>query len=186
MFIAEMYSYGKDKNCVGVDGIVDCIVLYDDRLFAIHIPCTTKSVKTGWEAFANYFAAKNPTYTKGARLYAVVNGGSRPDAEAEVRQYAALLNAKMTFIRLTADTKAAAAVLCQRSPHTGGVDLMYRKTADAGWVAGTGKARAGFYSTDIGDHRYGVSSTDGWQPIASPVIAKTRSLNSSTFSCSIM
>jgi hypothetical protein len=187
MYIAEMYSYGQDPNCVGVDGIVDCMgvfALYNDNLFAIHIP-SMGSLVTGWQTFENYFKLKNPGYTGGAKLYVVVNGTGRPKAEEEVLQYAPSLNAKTTFYRLTANPKEAAAVVCRRDLK-GGVELLYKKHADAGWEQNKGNPRDEFYNTDVGDHRYAVADLTGWQPLASSAIAKKKKLIGSTFDCSVM
>ena len=41
MFVATMYSYGRDPQCAGVDGIVTCMgvfLSYGSMVYAIHLP----------------------------------------------------------------------------------------------------------------------------------------------------
>jgi hypothetical protein len=186
MYIAEMYSYGRDENSVGVDGIKDCMgvfALYNSNFFAIHIP-SAGSLALGWDTFKKYFETQNPGYAGGAKLYVVVNGTGRPNAEEEVQQYAPSLNAKTTFYRLVADPGEAAAVVCKHN-RKGGVELLYKKNADVVWHD-DGKARNGYYHLDAGDHRYSVTDFAGWQALASTSIAKKKNLNGSMLSCSIV
>src|SRR5262245_58378261 len=122
MFIATMYSFGKDNACVGVDGIVTCMgvfVSYGPTLYAIHSPFVATAVNgMGGEAFVAFVKKDSPPYHgSNARLYAVVNNDARGGAEEEVRAYRkGLKAAKTTFVRLRANVgppnNTAAAVIC--------------------------------------------------------------------------
>jgi hypothetical protein len=194
MFIAEMWEFGKDSNCVGVDGIITCMgvfVLYDNKLFAIHQPHSSVGInKQGRDAFVAYFMRKNPGYDGGAKICAVVNGTPRTGAEDEVREFQRLLDAETTiFIRITG-VEDSIAIVCERDPLADGINLKYKKHSEAGWISGSGKKRAGYYKNDIGDHKYAVASTDGWAPIvksnAQIISLDVRAPNRSKKKCLIM
>jgi hypothetical protein len=185
MFIAEMWGYGRDDNCVGVDGIDACMgvfVLYGGKLFAIHSPASSETVETlGRDEFVAYFKKKNPGYEKGAQVYAVVNRLARGDrAKEEVRGYHEKLKAETTqFIRVT-NAKGNIAVVCELDPHTDGVKLKYKEYTEVKWMAENGAKREGNYNKDGEDHGYGVDSTKGWTPIVDPGNAQIISIGTTS------
>jgi hypothetical protein len=181
MFIAEMWEYGMDPDCVGVDGIDACMgvfVLYDKKLFAIHVPYHLKTHKEARDKFVGFFNNKNPGYQSGAKIYAVVNGDSRGGAEDEVSEFGKALKAETTkFMRVVGHSGHSIAIVCERDPFTDDVKLKYTPHAEAGWERGKGTKREGYYNNDIGDHQYSVASTDTWKPIVDPVTAQVKSPN---------
>jgi hypothetical protein len=174
MFIAEMYEYGADNDCVGVDGIDSCMgvfVLYDNRLFAIHQPNNDEAKnKLGRDKFIAYFNTDNPSYASGAKIYAVLNGNSRgKDAEAELREYQRSLRAdEAKLVRISGYAGNSLAIVCERNGSTGNFDLKCKKASEAGWMSRLGKERSDYYQKDIGGHAYGVSSTAGWASVVDP------------------
>jgi hypothetical protein len=184
MFIAGMFEYGKDDNCVGVDGIETCMgvfVSYGTQLFAIHVPDNTEeSKKQGRDEFVNYFIRENAGYHEGATIYAVVRNGFREGAEAEVRGYHDRLSASETnFIRLNVNTKFGTAIVCRRD-RTRGIKLKFIEFTHAGWNPGAGKARDGFYHNgSIGGKSYGVASTKTWATVVDPNNAQIKKMGAS-------
>ena len=184
MFIAEMWAIGEDPQCVGVDGIQTCMgvfVAYNQTLYAIHSPGMTDATnRLGRLAFVYYIKKQNPQFKgKHAKLYAVVNGNHRNQAEEEVREYQSDLKAgASTFIRLHHNVLAAA-VVCEFLPNGTSVVLKYKLHANAGWQNGLGQPRATHYHMANPDHRFGVASTSvaqGWQ-LVNYTIADLKSLD---------
>jgi hypothetical protein len=172
MYIAETFDYGHDANCVGVDGIVDCMgvfVLHNNVLYAIHQPNNfdKKTIKLGRDTFATHLEA-NHAYKGGGKVYVVVNCTSRGDEETkyEVQQYHKLLSAQTTKLyRITAHPGVSIAVVCERNLVGGDVTLKYTTHALAGWVVG-GSARDGYYQNpSIGNSGYTTPTTGGWTVI---------------------
>jgi hypothetical protein len=170
MYIATMYSYGKDPACVGVDGIVTCMgvfLAYNYNLYAIHVPFNQTGVNdAGRKAFATYVGIENPHYKgKNAKLYVVTNGDSRGSARAEAQQYKETFKAgQATFITLRSKVgpDAAAAVLCEFYKGTG-VIVKYQPHATAGWEIGDGVRRAGHYHNASFDSVYSKAGAEGWE-----------------------
>ena len=179
MYIATMYSYGMDNDCVGVDGIDSCMgvfLVYDRMMFAIHVPNNSSEVnEQGKETFVTFIKKQIPKYKgSNARLYAVVNNISRgkPGAEDEVRGYITRLKpAETVFTRLRDNVSGvAAAVLCELAPiGSRGVALKYQPHATAGWQNNSGGTpRSGSYKNHGYDGVFSVSSTSGvagWVPV---------------------
>jgi hypothetical protein len=189
MYIAEMYAYGTDNDCVGVNGIVTCMAIFVLRnywLQAIHVPNDSQK-EAGRDALLSYFTQKNMGNTDGAMLYAVVNGTSRAGAEDEVRGYQSRLNpTKTTFVRFMPKVQGGVAFICQRVLGVNKAVLKY-KTTEHGewWVKNLGNARGGYYRMDNGDNKYGVASTEDFIPIAKSN-AEIKTLNAGSLACSIM
>jgi hypothetical protein len=175
MFIATMYSYGSDPECVGVDGIVGCMgvfLAYNGMLYAIHIPDTPARFTSGRTKFVAYVNQQAPAFDgKQAHLYGVLNGVNRSGAYLELLEYAAALSVKrITTIRLNENlgTKGAmqdsAAVLCEFIPHTGNCRLKYQKAASVKWTRDTETVRAGYYDVGSYDLVLGTSAalSNGW------------------------
>jgi hypothetical protein len=190
MYIAEMYAYGTDNDCVGVNGIDSCMgvfILHDSRLHAIHVPNTQNCRKRGLDEFVKYFVEKNPGYKSGAKLYAVVNGTARENAEDEVREYQSRLNPEKTsFARFTLKEKGGVAFICQRVLGANKAVLKY-KTTEGGewWLKGAGGGRGGFFDNDLGDNKLYVASTEDFIPVAKSN-AQIKTLNAGSFACSIL
>jgi hypothetical protein len=162
MFIAQMYMYGRDPWCVGIDGIQGCMgvfALYNDNLFAIHVPCGSEdSKKEGLDTFINYFMTQNPSYFEGAKLYIAFRKNQRGEGvEAEAREYGRRLNAKETClieIDVSPNDCKALSVVCVRKPHnTGQVALWYQDSDKIKWEH-KGNERDGYYRIEIGDEKY--------------------------------
>jgi hypothetical protein len=186
MYIAEMFMYGQDQFYVGVNGIRSCMgvfAVHNKRLFAIHVPSTTESSKTGRQAFAKYFYDKNPGYDGGAKLYAFTKLNERGEhVEEEVREWEHSLDAgETTLVMITADPSFAAGVMCERLPSGNDVNLWYKKNDDVVWGTGTGTMRDGKYlgALDVEDPRYSIDprSLTQWSPFVNNVNALIKSLN---------
>ena len=100
MFIATMFSYGRDSDGVGVDGIVSCMGIFvadktQKELYAIHSPDSLAPVKDdGRIAFTDYILHQLPGISDAnAHLYCVVNADNRQSADAEAAAYSRDLGA---------------------------------------------------------------------------------------------
>jgi hypothetical protein len=177
MFIATMYSYGKDSACVGVDGIRTCMgvfVAYEKMLYAIHVPWNSADKNDqGRAAFVSYVKKEAGTFRgKEARLYGVTNNKERGTAEDELRAYKKDLKPRQTvLIRLRENlgtTPDAAAVLCEyvgNGNGGNGVVQKYRSADSTGWQTGGGTTRAGYYINPSMDSVFSTPSTavsSGW------------------------
>ena len=176
VFIATMYSFGKDPVCVGVDGIVTCMgvfLAHGGMLYAIHVPFQASATNDlGREAFIAYVHREDPNFQgANAKLYGVTNNNARGTAVDEVRQYAKSLKVDYTvFCQLRenlGDKKSpdAAAVVCELLGGHGPV-LKYQKHSTANWQAGPGVRRAGHYHNGSMADILAVPNTDvasGWQ-----------------------
>jgi len=157
VFIATMYSFGKDAQCVGVDGIVSCMgvfLAHSGTLYAIHVPNQVSATNDlGREAFIAYVRREEPNFQGGgAKLYAVTNNESRGTAADE----------------LLGDKKSpdAAAVVCEFHAGGPGTVLKYQKASTANWQKGAGVRRAGHYQNNSFTDILSVPNTDaanGWQ-----------------------
>lgn len=162
MFIATMYSYGDDTECVGVDGIRGCLGIFlatTTRLYAIHVPDTPAHFDTGRNAFVAHVQAREPGLDPTtARLFAVMNGTNRPGAYGELLQYSQALGVhkRMTvrveeFLGPKGSNQDAAAIVCERIPGSTECRLKYKRAADIHWQNGVGTVRAGHYHMDSFD-----------------------------------
>ncbi|MEZ5402855.1 MAG: hypothetical protein R2729_24475 [Bryobacteraceae bacterium] len=178
MFIANMFCYGCDPNCVGVDGIVGCMgvfLAHNGTLYAIHVPDTTTKA-AGRTAFVSYVTGHDPAFNgANAELFGVLNGPNRGDAFLELAAYNQALNVrKLTVVRLNEHLgpkglmQDAAAVLCEFIPTTNECRLKYQRHADVNWVAGAGTARAGTYGA-LPDGRLSANAapSQGWHLVDS-------------------
>jgi hypothetical protein len=178
MYIAEMFMYGQHQTYVGVNGVVSCMgvfAVYNQRMFAIHVPSGIDTSKTGCHVFTKYFHDKNPGYDGGAKLYAFTKFNKRGQhVEEEVRQWRAALDAdEATLFQITADDDSAAAIICERIPGGNDVKLWYKNNNDVAWGTGLGAQRDGKYHGDqnaTDDSRYSTNpptTHGGWAPFDS-------------------
>ncbi len=179
MFIATMYSFGKDPLCVGVDGIVTCMgvfLAYNGTLYAIHVPFQSSATNDfGREAFVAYVRREEPNFQGGnAKLYGVTNNDVRGGASEEVRQFAKNLKVDYamfcTLRENLGDKKSpdSAAVVCEYLPGGQGPVMKYQKHSTANWQAGPGVRRAGHYQNGSMADILSVPNTDvasGWHLI---------------------
>jgi len=179
MFIATMYSYGMDDDCVGVDGIRGCMgvfLAYRPALYAIHLPDNAQRNDLGRQEFVNFIQQQIPGFQgNNARLYGVVNGANRPSALSELKHFGQDLGiGTFTFVRLRKNLgvegaqQDAAAVLCEYIP--GSIDCMlkYQRADDVTWRKGVGKVRDGFYHNGSFIDIYSTSSprvSNGWNVV---------------------
>ena len=177
MFIATMYSFGKDAQCVGVDGIVSCMgvfLAHSGTLYAIHVPNQVSATNDlGREAFIAYVRREEPNFQGGgAKLYAVTNNESRGTAADELRAYAKSLKVDYACICTMRDhlgdkkSPDAAAVVCEFHAGGPGTVLKYQKASTANWQKGAGVRRAGHYQNNSFTDILSVPNTDaanGWQ-----------------------
>lgn len=175
MFIATMYSYGKDPLSVGVDGIVGCMAVflkYGDMLYAIHLPDNSPATnKLGRDAFAKYVKQEEPQFAPGnAHIYFVLNNNNRLDMIKEVKGLCVALKIQSAeIVRLRdnlgpVNAPGAAAVLCER---IGDVCVMkYRDANEVNWQTG-GVVRAGYYHNASMDGSYKINSavSQGWHVV---------------------
>jgi hypothetical protein len=178
MFVATMFSYGSDDECVGVDGIRGCMAVflaYGKMVYAIHVPDNTEERnKMGKDAFVTYIRQQIPKFSgSDAQLFGVVNNNNRPSFEKEMFEYCKdLFVGRVTLVRLRDNLGAdrsqpdAAAVLCERKD--GGLCVLkYQKADDVKWGVGVGTARAGYYFnasfTDVKSASAAVSQ--GWNVV---------------------
>ena len=178
MFVATMFSYGSDGECVGVDGIRGCMAVflaYGKMLHAIHVPDNPQRNDMGRNAFVAYVKQQIPKFSgSDAQLFAVVNNNNRPTCEKEMFEYCQdLFAGRVTMIRLRDNLGPdrsqpdAAAVLCERRDGSPCV-LKYQKADDVKWGVGVGAPRAGFYFnasfTDVKSASGAVSQ--GWNVVS--------------------
>ncbi len=181
MFIATMYSYGMDDDCVGVDGIRGCMgvfLAYRPALYAIHLPDNTSQRNDqGRTAFVNFIQQQVHGFQgNDARLYGVVNGANRPSALSELKHFCEDLGIpRFTFARLRKNLgvegaqQDAAAVLCEYIPQQKDCRLKYKRADDANWITGVGTVRTGFYFNNSFDTIYSVNirtlNQTGWNVV---------------------
>jgi hypothetical protein len=155
VFIATMYSFGKDTESVGVDGIVGCMgvfLAFGKNLYAIHVPDTAERFDMGRNAFVTYVKQQAPKFKGGdAKLFCILNGDNRPDAAREMVKYCMdLFVGHYTTVRLRkhlggqGSSQGSAAVLCELQG-TGECRLKYLKADQVNWTKGQGTVRAGYY-----------------------------------------
>jgi hypothetical protein len=161
MFVATMFSYGRDSECVGVDGIRGCMAVflaYEKMLYAIHVPDNTEERnKMGRDAFVSYVKQQVLKFCgSDAQRSAVVNNNNRPTCEKEMFEYCQdLFIGRVTMVRLRDNhgpdrsQPDAAAVLCERNDG-GPCVLKYRKADDVRWGVGVGGLRPVFWSSRNG------------------------------------
>ncbi len=121
MFIARMYSWGSDDDCVGLDGIETCMgvfVAYNglNTLFAIHVPaCGDSGAMTGQQkltqgrnSFVNYVRNQIPGFDgDNAKLFVVASIGGNRDFVTETFEYCQDFNIDFaTFVRPGGKNKA--------------------------------------------------------------------------------
>jgi len=157
MFIATMFSYGMDDDCVGVDGIRGCMgvfLAYRPALYAIHLPeGKDERNHQGRKAFVTFIRQRIPSFQgNNARLYGVLNGDNRPGAWNELQDFCTDLGiGSFTLVRLRKNLgvegsqQDAAAVLCEYIPHSSDCKLKYQKANDVKWTKGVGTPRYSFY-----------------------------------------
>lgn len=176
MFIATMYSYGRDPACVGVDGIVTCMgvfLSYQGMLYAVHIPDNGPEANAmGREAFVTFVQREEPGFRgKEAKLFGVTNNKARGTADVELAKIGK--NLKVDYVVLTRleeglgdkNGPEAAAVVCEYFGGGKGPVLKYRQAATAGWTAGAGVGRMGHYRNASFDSIFTTANTDvsdGW------------------------
>jgi hypothetical protein len=179
MFIATMFSYGMDNDCVGVDGIRGCMgvfLAYQPALYAIHLPDGTKERNDmGRQAFVTFIKQKIPGFQpNNARLYGVVNGDNRPSALSELKAICQDLGiGKFTFVKLRKNLgvegcqQDAAAVLCEYVPGSTDCKLKYQRADGVPWVTGAGTVRDSFYFNNSFDTIYSANAavSHGWNVV---------------------
>jgi hypothetical protein len=180
MFIATMYSYGMDNDCVGVDGIRGCMgvfLAYRPALYAIHLPDNPQRNDLGRQTFVTFIKQKIPGFQGNtARLYGVVNGANRPSALSELKQLCQDLGiGSFTFVRLRKNLGAegaqqdSAAVLCEFIPQSSECKVKYQRADDVKWTKGVGTVRDGFYFnnsfSDIYSADIGKLLVTGWNVV---------------------
>lgn len=159
MYIATMYSYGRDANAVGVDGIVTCMgvfLSYNNWLYAIHVPDNSATtLALGRTAFVNFVQQCEPHFNgANAKLYAVLNTKYRQNADDEIRDYMAALHiAKADVIRVHKDLGAseAACIICEFVPGTTDCRFKYKANKDVAWTHNAATVRTGFYLNNSQD-----------------------------------
>lgn len=174
MFIATMFSYGKDAECVGVDGIVGCMgvfLAYNNTLYGIHVPDNPNKLDMGRDAFVKFVNQEAPRFAgTEARLYGVLNGDNRPDAPKELAAYCRdLFVGRATIVRVRKNlkdgaTELAASVICEFLPKSSECMLKYQRNADVKWTKDVGTLRAGFYHNASMSDRLSTSGAlaNGW------------------------
>ena len=180
MFIATMYSYGSDANCVGLDCIRGCMgvfLSYRNMLYAIHVP-ENLAVRNdmGRHAFLTYVKQQIPNFSgSDASLYCVVNNTNRNEVEREMFEYCQdFFIGRVTLIRLqkhlgpSPSQPDGAAVLCERKDNNV-CTFKYMKYDDVKWGVGVGAPRAGYYFnasfTDV--KSTGGAVSQGWNVVDS-------------------
>jgi hypothetical protein len=174
MFIATMFSYGKDAECVGVDGIVGCMgvfLVYNKMLYAIHVPDNPNKLDMGRDAFVKYVRQEEAKFSgSDATLYGVLNGDNRPDAAKELQAYCRdLFVGRVSIVRVRKNlkvglTEQAASVLCEFVSASAACNLKYQRNADVKWIKDVGTLRAGFYHNASMSDRLSASAAlaNGW------------------------
>jgi hypothetical protein len=176
MFIATMFSYGKDHECVGVDGIKSCMGVFlnynDAMLYAIHAPHNGENVLTqGRTQFVNYVRQQIVNYDPTrAQIVVVLNGGNRAKAGDEITEYCRLLQVNQaTLYRvrkhipiLLMNDPASVAVIYQvyTDQFRTWRKVKYQRARESIWTT-NGSARDGFYNTPMYTKQYYAPTAAG-------------------------
>jgi hypothetical protein len=186
MFIATMFSYGKDPHSVGVDGIRSCMgvfLAYQQMLYAIHVPQGVQArLDEGRTKFASYVKEQIPALVgKNAQLFSVVNGKERATQSEEMQTYCKELGVgRVTLVQLDKELGVqplyhdAAAVLCEFIHGTDQCRLKYQRADDVKFeenALGT-PSRAGYYFNNSFDKvlstptPMNTSPSKGWNVVS--------------------
>jgi hypothetical protein len=170
-----MRCFGRDTDCVGVNGIETCMGIFlatDEHIYAFHITSGTENAdKQGIHQFVEYILGNEPHFNPdAARLYGVMNADKRPNGVDLLNLCAERLGVsqckpvKLTDLPKTMSGRAAAAVLCRRVGAE--IQLMYKQNDSVTWTAGGGTARGGYHGYALEDDtRLSTDIDETWRTV---------------------